>query len=1174
MYMNNSHLWRFLAISLLVSFAVATLAQEPGRRTLNGHRPAVAALLQPLGFLAETNRLNLVIGLPLRQQEVLTGLLKQLYDPTTTNFHQWLTPAQFTRRFGPTEQDYVKVIGFAQAHGLTVTRQHSNRAYLDVSGPVANIEKAFQVKMRLYRHPTENRTFYAPDTEPSVASDVPILHVSGLDNYIVPHPLGRLMTPRADSSTNGVTPYNGSGPSGMYMGGDFRAAYAPGVTNMGAGQSIAIVDVGGPYYSRDVYMYETNAGLSTNIVVTNIFCTLTPSWTNALTTGTVNEGEEVLDIDMAMSMAPGATILNYEGEAHDVFNRIAQDDKASQMTLSYGFGIDASIIQTFQQFLAQGQAMSQASGDGGADLDGGSGLTGNPYATIVGGTVLTMSGAGASWQSDTTWSGSGGGISAYGIPDWQEGVANSQNQGSAVYRNYPDVSMPAINIFTVYENGTIIGGTAGTSVASPLWAGFMALVNAQAVSGGKPVVGFINPAIYRIGLGSAAAYANCFHDITTGDTINSHNPAKYYAASGYDLCTGWGTPTGSNTIDALAGVGTNDFTVNATPGTLTILRGNTSTITISVARMNGFNGSVQLAISGVPVGVNASFSSTNTTGSSLLTLSVNNTAPIGETNLVITANSGGLTYTLNLNLNIPLPIPGGMPVGLSSFYNLAGIYSDGRAFAGGLDGGGYAYSANLLGASLYWNGAAFNLGPANAADTISCSGQTIPLPSGNYSALLMLATAVNGSQSSQTFIVTYTDNSTASFTQSVSDWASPQNYPGESIAASMAYRDNGADVEYIGMSVYGYTFSLDPAKTVRSIKLPGDGSVIVLAFTLANESFPVPLASDYNRTGIYTDGTTFPFTGGLDGGGAAYSATLLGSSVSWSNVLFNFGPANESNVIVAAGQTLTLPAGQYSALRMLATAVIAAQASQTFVVTYSDGSTTTFDQSLSIWYTPQNYPGESEAVPMPYRNISDGLEDDYLTCLYGYSFHLNGAKTVQSFRLPNNGMVVVLAISLVPNWPPVFTDNPVTGPGITAGQACSGTLTGAVVDLNGNPLTFAKVSGPNWLNVAADGALSGTPLSADAGTNSFVVSATDPDGLVSTATMIINVSPAPPIISALSVQPGGLLLNWTGGIAPYQVQMTTNLASPNWENIGEPTSAGSLFLMPGNSATFYRIIGQ
>ena len=686
------------------------------------------------------------------------------------------------------------------------------------------------------------------------------------------------------------------------------------------------------------------------------------------------------------------------------------------MTLSYGFGIDASIIQTFQEFLAQGQAMCQASGDGGADLDGGTGLTGNPYATIVGGTVLTMSGTGGAWQSEVTWSGSGGGISGYGIPDWQEGVATPQNQGSAVYRNYPDVSMPAVNIFTVYENGTITGGTAGTSCASPLWAGFMALVNQQAASAGKSAVGFINPALYRIGLGPSATYHNCFHDMTTGNTINGHNPVKYYATAGYDLCTGWGTPTGINTMNALAGVGTNDFALSVTPGALTILRGGAATGTISLARMNGFNGSVQLAISGVPNGVSASFSSIYPASSSVLTLTVNNIAPIGQTALVITATSGSLTHTLNLNLNVPLPIPGATALGLSSFYNRAGIYSDGRAFSGGLDGGGYAYSANLLGSLLYWDGAAFDFGPANAADAISCTGQAIPLPAGQYSALLMLATSVQGSQASQTFTVTYTDNSTATFTQSVSDWANWQNYPGEFIAASMAYRDNGGGVEDTGtaVKVYGYIFPLNPAKTASRITLPNDGNVMVLAFTLANEPFPASLASYYNRAGIYTDSTNFSSTGGLDGGGAAYSATLLGSSVIWSNTVFDFGPANQTNVIAAAAQTLTLPAGKDSVLRMLATAEDGNRTSQPFVVTYSDGTTTTFTQSLSDWYTPQNYSGESEAVPMPYRNTSGGTMDNRVFYLYGYSFSLNSAKTVQSLRLPNNGNVVVLAVSLVP----------------------------------------------------------------------------------------------------------------------------------------------------------------
>jgi len=1153
-------------------------AQTPAQRLLPGSIPGVVPQLLPVGVLPATQQLQLAIGLPLRNQDALTNLLEQLYDPASPRFHQWLTPEQFTTQFGPTTADYAKVMHFAQTHGFTITREHSNRLLLDVTAPVTNIEQAFHVKMRVYQHPTENRTFYAPDTDLSVESDVPILHVSGLDNFSLPRPLGLQFTGQPANSAQGVTPYNGSGPDGLYMGNDFRAAYVPGVTNTGAGQYIAIIDVGGPYYARDVYMYETNAGLSTNIVVTNIFCTLDSYWTNALTTGTVNEGEEVLDIDMAMSMAPGATILNYEGASDDVFNRIAVDNKAKQMTLSYGFGLDANNYQSFQEFLAQGQAMSQASGDGGADLNGGTGLTGNPYATIVGGTVLTMTGTGGAWESDVTWSGSGGGISGYGIPDWQQGVATSQNQGSTVYRNYPDVAMPAVNIFTVYENGTIIGGTGGTSCASPLWAGFMALVNQQAASEGKTAVGFINPAIYRIGKGPSATYDSCFHDVTSGNNFNSQNPTRYPAEPGYDLCTGWGTPTGSNTINALAGVGTNDFAVFTTPALLNVVRGSVSITTISVSPMNGLSGDVNLSISGLPAGVGAVFSSPTTTSGSLLTLTVSNNATIGPATALITATSGGLTHTLNLDLNIALPIPGETPVNLASFFNRTGIYTDGRTFSDGLDDDGNAYSANLLGPSPGWNGVNFNLGPANAADTIVAGGQTITLPAGNFTSLLLSGTAVNGSQSGLTFTVTYTDGSTANFTQSVSDWANPQNYPGEFLVANMAYRDTSGGTKDLNTAVnlYGYSFTLNQTKTIESVKLPSNADVMLFAITLANDTAPVSLASYYNRAGMYTDGTTFtnPATGGLDGVGDAYSATLLGGSLIWTNAIFDFGPPNVTNVVSAAGQTVPLPPGKYSVLRMLATGFEGDQAGEPFTVTYSNGASATFTQSLSDWYTPQSYAGEAEAVTMGHRNVSNGTADNRTFYLYGYSFNLNGSNTVQSLRLPSDGDVAVLAISLVPHWPPVFAASPFTEPGIEAGQTYSANMAASAVDLNGAPLTFAKVSGPAWLAVSAGGVLSGTPLSANVGTNSFEVSATDPTGSSTNATMLINVIPAPPIISAISFQNTTLLLTWTGGIPPYQVQMTTNLADPDWVNVGSPVDSDSMTINPTNDATFYQIYGQ
>jgi hypothetical protein len=91
--------------------------------------------------------------------------------------------------------------------------------------------------------------------------------------------------------------------------------------------------------------------------------------------------------------------------------------------------------------------------------------------------------------------------------------------------------------------------SAGTSLATPLWAGFMALVNQKAAAEGKPPVGFANPALYAIGKG--AGYNSSFHDIATGNNITPASPSKYYATAGYDLCSGWGAPMGSNLMQGL-----------------------------------------------------------------------------------------------------------------------------------------------------------------------------------------------------------------------------------------------------------------------------------------------------------------------------------------------------------------------------------------------------------------------------------------------------------------------------------------------------------------------------------------------------------------------------------------------------------------------------------------------
>ncbi len=164
--------------------------------------------------------------------------------------------------------------------------------------------------------------------------------------------------------------------------------------------------------------------------------------------------------------------------------------------------------------------------------------------------------------------------------------------------------------------------------------------------------------------------------------------------------------------------------------------------------------------------------------------------------------------------------------------------------------------------------------------------------------------------------------------------------------------------------------------------------------------------------GIVKDGATFSSTSGLDLSGNAYSANLLGSSTAFQGLSFDLGPPGAPDVV--SNTTVILPAGRFSALVVLGTAVNGNQASQPFKVTYSDGTSATFTQSLSDWRTPQQYTGETTAVATAYRDQSNGTKESRTYNLYGYSFALNPAKTVSSITLPNDRNVVVLAMTLKP----------------------------------------------------------------------------------------------------------------------------------------------------------------
>ncbi len=281
-------------------------------------------------------------------------------------------------------------------------------------------------------------------------------------------------------------------------------------------------------------------------------------------------------------------------------------------------------------------------------------------------------------------------------------------------------------------------------------------------------------------------------------------------------------------------VGGSGFTLSG-PTNVFLNQSSSANASITIKDLNGFNGKVTLSLSGLPKGVKGSFQGTGNTRK--LVFTANSSAPTGFTTVTVTGVSGSITETVTFTLAVSAALGTtgtGTQVNLSSEFNVNGIYTDGTTYStGGLDGTGYSYSANLLTTSRVYNGTLFDFGPANELDAVGCSGQSVSLTQGKFSSFMLLATGVEGNQTSQTFTIKYSDGTTSKIVQSFSDWFTPQKYTGESEGVAMAYRnfDNGTK-DRRTFSLYEYRFALNPNKVVQSISLPNNSHVLVLAATL------------------------------------------------------------------------------------------------------------------------------------------------------------------------------------------------------------------------------------------------------------------------------------------------------------------------------------------------------
>ena len=421
----------------------------------------------------------------------------------------------------------------------TVVQSDSEHILLKVSATAAQVEQAFFVNLNVYQR-ADGSTFVAPDQEPSLDVATPVLFLAGLDTF-----------PKLLASPNVF----GTGMGSSYRSPELRSAYAScPLPSAGEGQCVDIIGQGG-FNSVDITAFQHDMGITDAQLVPIV---------GAQSTETPNS-EVTLDIEMALAMAPhldavvmyGIGSLDPQDDLVTVLKNIASGTPRLCKQVSSSF----EWVQIPQQFYQpsldrmamQGQSFFQASGDNGSRAFAKDTIYDLANITYVGETALTMatSATGATvYGQEDGWQDSGAGIvdcpdSVYlksdgtCLPDFQAGVANASNHASATQRNIPDVSMigGGVGVQTFETIGGVHGTVhteGGTSVATPLWAGFTALINQRRQAAGVPSLGFPNPTLYGISR-VPAVYATVFNDVSDGNN-------GFPGVAGYDLVSGIGTP--------------------------------------------------------------------------------------------------------------------------------------------------------------------------------------------------------------------------------------------------------------------------------------------------------------------------------------------------------------------------------------------------------------------------------------------------------------------------------------------------------------------------------------------------------------------------------------------------------------------------------------------------------
>lgn len=569
------------------------------------------------GAVDESFRLNhitLVFRLSSSQQSDLDNYLLQLQNPSSPNYHKWLTPEQYAARYGMTESDLAKVASWLQDQGFTVEQTARGRNWIAFSGTAGEVESAFHTAIHTYR--VRGDTRYANNAEPSVPSALAgvVLGVRGLNNFR-PRPKVRVRSVRAGTKPNYTSSETGDHflvPGDLAVIYDIQSLYNAGIT--GAGQKIAVMgqtDI----TMNDITEFRSLVGLPAN----NPTVVTIPSYVSGTFTGDLTEAD--LDLEWAGGVASNADILyvNAGGSTNGAFDSLTyaiDNDVAPIISMTYGgcepdfSAADASAYQSYLQMAsAEGITIAAAAGDDGAtDCDNNDpsnpsdiavmGLAvdftaSSPNVTAVGGSEFTgdsAAGANAYWSgsnngttqasalsyipevvwndtaTDMELSGTGGGASMFFTkPKWQTGVG-VPNDGA---RDVPDVSLTASPDEDPYLICSSDYVNTDTSATADCTNGFRATDDTLDVVGGTSAAtpsfagilalleqkmgspqGNINAVLYPL----FAKSASSFHNITNG---NNEEPCEAGTPNcpnggqiGFTAGTGYSQTTGLGSVNA------------------------------------------------------------------------------------------------------------------------------------------------------------------------------------------------------------------------------------------------------------------------------------------------------------------------------------------------------------------------------------------------------------------------------------------------------------------------------------------------------------------------------------------------------------------------------------------------------------------------------------------------